>query len=457
MEQYPTRIFLVFLALVLLLPAACTAEVTGVGQATGSAGVAVMTALPVAFPVPTPGGETANYTKLEIMPSYLNVMPDPGGVKEMTVTVRNRDTKTAHVRPVVRQLPYGGPYVAESSWIGITPVNADIAPGESAKFIVAVTVPNGTLRGSYPTTITFTDETYPSAYPPPFPNYIHTLNLNINVASSPVIQITPLYINDQLEAGNEYTYTVDVKNKGSTSLSLNAKIGDESSLMYGPYGPQEPPLTGKSFTIRSPPPIAPGQNRSVTIIVRVPQNATGYFYGNVDLGIDNPSIRMEEGRVQLNLQIWKQPQRGFSKTFTVTSYEPISVELTSAMPMMSSATVDVASREMPRMEPSFDAMLTGPDGRIPLVPVEKVIKGSVGLGTDLYLGGSDQPGQYRDVGSQYVFSYTAQGRPGRWTLVVMPKNTQSFEYKISLGNEKSAPAGSLFVIPAGQPLAGTTG
>ena len=456
MEQYPTRIILVFLALVLLLPVACTAEVTGVGRATGSAGVAVMTALPMSLPVPTPGGETANYTKLEIMPSYLNVMPDPGVVKEMTVTVRNRDTKTAHVRPVVRPQPYSGPYVAESSWIAITPVNADIAPGESAKFTVAVTVPAETLRGSYSSMITFTDEAYPAAYPPPFPGYIHTLNLNINVASSPVIQISPLYINDQLEAGNEYSYTVDVKNKGSTSLSLNAKIGDESSMMYGPYGPQEPPLTAKSFTIRSPPPIAPGRNGTVTITVRVPQNATGYFNGNVDLGIDNPSIRMEEGRVQLSFQIWKQPQGGFSKTFTVTSYEPISVELTSAMPMMRPVTVDGASRNQPRTEPSFDAMLTGPDGRIPLVPVEKVIKGSVGLGTDPYLGGGDQPGQYQDVGSQYVFSYTAQGRPGRWTLAVMPKNTQSFEYKISLGNEKSTPTGSLFVIPTGRST-GTTG
>jgi len=457
MEQCQKRIFFIVLMFVFLIPAACADSEASTGFIQTSTSTVPVTGPAMAFPVPTPGGETAgNYTKLEIMPSYLNIMSEPGVAKEMTVTVRNRDTKTAHIVPMVRQQPYGGPYTAESSWVAITPASADIAPGESAKLTVAVTVPDGTLRGSYSTMATFTDEAYPSAYPQPFPNYIHTLGLNINVASSPAIQISPMYISDQLEAGNEYTYAVDVKNKGRTPLALSAKIGDETYPMYGPYGPQEPPLTAKSFTFSSPSSIPPGRNATVTVKVTVPLNASGYFSGNLDLGIDDPSIRMEEGRVQLNFQIWKQPEGGFSKSFIVANREPVVIELSSGMPMMSPVTVDGASRNMPRKEPTFETMLTGPDGRIPLVPTGKVIRGSVGLGTDPYAGNGDQAGHYQDGGSQYVFTYTAQGSPGTWTLAVKPKNTQSFEYKITLGNEKSTPAGSLFVIPSGL-SAGTTG
>ena len=176
-------------------------------------------------------------------------------------------------------------------------------------------MPAGTLRGMYSSMITFTDEAYPSAYPQPFPSYIHTLGLNINVASSPVIQISTPYISDQLESGSEDPYTVDVKNKGSAPLALNARIGDDSYPVYGRYGPQEPPLNAQSFTINAPSSIPPGWNGTVTLKVNVPKNASGYYNGNVDLGIDDPAIRLEESRIQLNFLIWQQPEGGFSKKF----------------------------------------------------------------------------------------------------------------------------------------------
>jgi hypothetical protein len=383
------------------------------------------------------------------MPSYMNFVVEPGERKEMTVTVRNRDTKTAHVQPMVRQQPYAGPYVAESSWIDVTPESTDIAAGESAKFTFSVLVPAGTLRGMYSSMLTFMDEAYPSPYPQPFPGYIHTLSLNINVASSPIIQISTPYISDQLESGSEYTYTVDVKNKGSVPLALNARIGDDSYPMYGPYGPQESPMDAKSFTISAPSSIMPGRNGTVTVKVNVPQNASGYYNGNIDLGIDDPSIRLEENRIQLNFLIWKQPVGGFSKEFVVPAQEPITIELTSAMPMMSPMTSAGTPRNMPRREPSFDATLSGPEGNANLVLVQKVIKGSVSLGTDPMLVNGDLAGQYQETGNQYIFTYSTQGKPGPWTLAVMPRNTQSFEYKITLGGDNPSQIPSLFTIPFG--------
>jgi P pilus assembly chaperone PapD len=413
-------------------------------SAAGSEAIAVQLA------EPTPAGESSvSYTKLEMMPSYMNFVVEPGEKKEMTVTVRNRDTKSVHVQPVVRQQPYGGPYVAESSWFVVAPASADIPAGESAKFTVTTTVPGGTVRGSYSSMLTFTDEAYPTPYPQPYPNYIHTLGLSVSVASSPVILISTPYISDQLESGGEYSYIIDVKNKGKTPLALNARIGDESYPSYGPYGPQSPPLDAKSFTVSGPFNLPPGQNGTITIKVNVPRNASGYFNGNVDLGIDDPAIRMEENRIQLNFLIWKQPEAGFSKKFMVTSQEPISLELSSAMPMMMPVTETGTPRDMPRREPSFDATLTGPDGNANLVLVEKVIKGSVNLGGDPMLSNGDRPGQYQESGTQYIFTYSTQGKPGEWTLAVMPRNTQSFEYKISQGGDNPSSGFPLFTLPAG--------
>jgi hypothetical protein len=456
MNQYVKSTILVILVLVFLVPDCCAADnQSGSNLGTDTAvipppaGSAVALPEPIAIPQPTTAPDPAgNYTKLEIQPSYMNFVVDPGEKKEMTVTVRNRDSKTAHVQPMVRQQPYSGPYVAESSWISVTPASADIAAGGSAKFTVAVVAPEGTLRGMYSSMLTFTDEAYLTAYPQPFPSYIHTLGLTINVASSPAIQISTPYINDQLESGGEYAYTVDVKNKGTTPLALNAKIGDDGYPMYGPYGVQEPPLTAKDFIINAPRSIAPGQNGTVTLNVNVPRNASGYYNGNVDLGIDDPSVTLEENRIQLSFQIWKQPEGGFTKKFIVPSQESISIELTSAMPMMMPMSPSGTPQAQPKRAPSFDTILTGPNGNANLVLVEKEIKGSVNLGTDSSLMNSDQPATYQETGSQYVFTYSAQGTPGQWTLAVMPRNTQSFDYKISLGGKDSSPSPSLFTLPS---------
>jgi len=453
MIQSQKGIILIAVLFAFLAPAVSAADEISSSVPLGSAVTVVRAEIPVPVPAPvsavaTAGEPAGNYTKLEIQPTYMNFVVEPGETKEMTVTIRNRDTKSVQARPTVRTQPYSGPFVAENSWTSVTPQSADIPAGESAKFTVRVRVPAGTLRGMYSSQLTFTDEACPTPYPQPFPNYFHTLSLMINVASTPVIQISTPYISDQLEAGNEYSYSIDVKNKGTTPLTLNAKVGEDGYPMYGPYGPQEPPLTAKSFALSAPATIPPGNNGTVTVRVNVPQNASGYYNGNIDLGIDDPSIRLEENRIQLNFLIWKQPEGGFVKKFTVTEAEPIGIELTSAMPMMSPVTGDGVSRNIPRREPSFDASLTGPDGKANLVLVEKVIKGSVNLGTDPYLGNGNLPGKYQESGSQYIFTYSAQGRPGQWTLAVMPRNTQSFEYRISLAKGEPVPVTRLFTIPS---------
>lgn len=427
--------------LIFLIATACAAEESQTGWATQSASsVAVATGGDMVFmPVPTAGSDPAgNFTKLEIIPSYMHFSLKPGESDEMTVTVRNRDKTTATIQPAVKSQPYGGPYLMDNSWVAITPLNAEVPAGGSAKFTVRASVPSDAIRGSYNSMVAFTDESYPSPYPTPFPNYIHVMSLAIDVTSPPAIQISTPYISDQMESGKEYPYEVTLKNTGNNPIQLNAKIGSDNYPMYGPSGVQEPALTESAFTLNAPSTLQPGATGTLNIDVRVPPDATGYYSGYIDLGIDDPSIREGEGRIQLNFMVWKQPQEPFVKKFSMDAADPISIELTSGISLFSGSLPSGILSSMPIREPAFDTILTGPEGAVRIRPVQKVIKGSVNVGGDPMLITSQQAGTYQEMNAQYITTYAADGRPGAWQLSVMPKNAQSFEYKITLGGADAA-------------------
>lgn len=433
--------------LIFLIATACAAEESHTAWPTQSASsVAVATGGDMVFlPVPTPtaGSDPAgNFTKLEIIPSYMHFSLKPGETNEQTVTVRNRDSKPATIQPAVKSQPYGGPYMLDNSWVTITPGRAEIPAGGSAKFTVRASVPSDALRGSYNSMVAFTDESYPSPYPTPFPNYIHVMSLAIDVTSPPAIQISMPYISDQMESGKVYPYEVTLKNTGNNPIQLNAKIGSDNYPMSGPSGIQEPALTESAFTLNAPSTLQSGATGILNIVVRVPPDASGFYNGYVDLGIDDPSIREGEGRIQLNFMVWKQPQEPFVKTFSLTGKEPITIELTSGipgfMPMTSSPlTLSGAPTDIPipAKEPSFETTLTGPDGNVALTQTQKVIKGTVMLNSDPSTGKLPTTNGYQVTGEQYIYTYSAPGKSGQWKLAVMPRNTQGFDYKIYLDSD----------------------
>ena len=390
----------------------------------------------VALPTPTPGSGAevpGNFTKLDINQMYLQIALKPGEVKGETVTVRNRDSKTVTLRPAVVAMPYGGPNQMDASWVTITPATADVAPGESAKFTISSAVPQDTLRGTYYGMIAFTDEQYPSPYPSPVPNYIHQLGLNVNVITQPIVQVSTLYIADQVRAGEQYRYTVEIKNTGTSAVKLNPGMGSDNNMMYGPYGLMEPVLTDSAFTLSAPPSIPPGENGTVEIAVNVPADKTGYYNGYIDLGIDDPALQQGEGRISMNLNIWTQPEETFIRTFTLDAADSISIELASGSGAYSMPYPAAKSQKAPAREPSFETTLTGPEGVVPVTSVQRVIKGSVSLGGDPMTSPSQPAGAYQETGTQYIVTYMASGKPGTWQLSVLPRNTQNFEYKITLG------------------------
>ncbi|HEX7628178.1 MAG TPA: hypothetical protein VF354_04575 [Candidatus Methanoperedens sp.] len=83
-------------------------------------------------------------------------------------------------------------------------------------------MPGDASIGNSGVQIAFTDEIMPTPYPSPVPNYIHALQVSIDIWTKPAIQIMTPYLNDMLEAGNEYDYeiklTTSVHNLGLPSV-----------------------------------------------------------------------------------------------------------------------------------------------------------------------------------------------------------------------------------------------
>ncbi|MFA5332247.1 MAG: hypothetical protein WC342_07700 [Methanoregula sp.] len=400
-----------------------------------------------------PAGDPAgNYTKLEIMPSYMHFMIRPGENSEQVVTIRNRDKRPVTINPVVRQNIYNGVNQAEKSWISISPAQAVIPAGQSAKFTIRVALPNDTLRGAYNSQVGFTSEQYPSAYPPAYPSYIHSVGISIDAAATPVVRIDPSYINDPLESGEVYRYTVTLTNSGSAPISLSPKISSDNYLIYASSGPVEPALNASSFALKAPTEILPKENATMTLTVNVPARTSGTYSGYIDLGIDDPGLREGEGRVSLLFTVWQQPAGAFTRQFSMSSSDTITIRLTATSPGYPQTG---SFRDPPEQEPAFDLLLTGPSGNVAAMLVKKEIRGTVSVGGDPGFYGTPMSNEYLPSGRQYSYTYTAQGWPGQWTLAVIPKNTQTFEYTIGFGNDQAASPVS-FLQPAYATSAGQT-
>jgi len=232
-----------------------------------------------------------NFTKLDISPRYGNAQFQPGENKEMTVTIKNKEAKSIKVSPIVVVPPFGE-YLMDKEWITISPKNIEIPVGGSQKFAIKVVIPADASIGYYNANIAFTDEKIPTPYPDPFPNYVHSYSLSVNLWAPPTIQILNPYINDQLEAGKEYDYKIKLKNTGNKAVAIDPKMSQQNQMYGGPFGTGSA-FTDDALTITSPKEIPAGASIEVNVHIKVPADAKGNYQGGIDLGIDDPSIRDE--------------------------------------------------------------------------------------------------------------------------------------------------------------------
>ncbi|KCZ71770.1 hypothetical protein ANME2D_01825 [Candidatus Methanoperedens nitroreducens] len=380
-------------------------------------------------PMPAGDMQAGNFTKLEISPRYGNFRLQPGESKEMTITIRNREKKTVSIKPDVVIQPYGE-YMIEKEWITVTPDSADIGAEDSQKFTVKASIPKDASIGYYSAQIAFTDEVIPVPYPQPFPSYVHSFGLSIDVWAPPKIQIMSPYINDQLEAGKESDYEIKLKNTGDKDIGISPRIGSDMGYM-GPYG-RVSTLTDDAITITAPKNVPAGAVEVVKIHVKVPADVKGYYNGYIDLGIDDPSVREWEGRVQLSFNIWKQPVDPFVKSFNLKEAAPTTIEISSNFfGMYPWGPWNQGTKTA--KEPSFETSLEGADGKAELKVVKTVIKGSVSMGSEIPPWEIESTGIYQEMGTQYIETYSADIPAGEWKLKVLPRNTDRFEYTITIG------------------------
>ncbi len=372
--------------------------------------------------------QPGNFTKLEVSPRYGNFRLQPGESEEITVAIKNKENIGVSVKPSIIVLPYGE-YMMEKEWITVTPESVEIPAGGSQEFIITAFVPKDASIGYYSTQIAFTDEVIPTPYPEPFPNYIHSFSLSIDVWAVPVIQIVTPYISDQLEAGKEYDYEIKLKNTGNKTIDINPKLSSEP-YYGGPFGQMTVALTDDAITITAPESIPAGATEVVKVHVNVPADAKGYYNGYIDLGIDDPSVREYDDRVNLNFNIWSQPTEPFVKSFLLREAAPVTIEISSNY--FGSGYPFVKGQGMTQ-EPSFETTLEGAGGQIRLNATKTVIKGSVSMGGDIPPWEIDSASIYQEMGVQLIETYVTTGSPGIWKLKVLPRNTQGFEYTITIG------------------------
>lgn len=378
-----------------------------------------------------------NFTKLEISPRYGNVQLQPGKESELTVTIKNKETKSIKVSPIVVVPPFGE-YLMDKEWITVSPANIEIPAGGSQKFAVKVVIPADASIGYYNANIAFTDEKIPTPYPEPYPNYVHSYSLSINLWAPPKIQISNQYINDQLEAGKEYDYKIKLKNTGDKAVAIDPKMSQQNQMYGGPYGMMTSAFTDDAITITSPKEIPAGGSIEVNVHIKVPADAKGNYQGGIDLGIDDPSIRDEwADMVTLGFGVWKQPTEPFVKAFNAKEAAPVTIEVSSNMFGVAYGYFGSSTNTKNKKDPSFAVTLTGTDNTaIPLTKVKTIIKGGVSLGgmNGLPPWESESEGIYQEMGTQIMETYKADVPAGDLKLGILPQNTQQFEYTITMGN-----------------------
>ena len=375
------------------------------------------------------------FAKLQINPGYSDMQLKPGGSDEFTVTVTNKDSETVTAAPFVAVQPYSE-NLFEESWATITPASADIAPDAKQEFVIEVNIPEDAYIGYYSTSIAFTENVMPTPYPMPYPVYLNSMHLSVNVWTPPNIQIQTPYISARVETGEVYDYEIKLKNIADRDIKINPKMSDNNRMYnYGPYGSMSPAFEDDVITITAPSVVKAGETAVVKVHIEVPDNAKGSYNGAIDLNIDDPSIREWDGQVQMNFMVWTQPSSPYEKSFTSKINAPITIELNS---QQYSYDRWMGTNTKKEGGPSFDKTLIDPSGEVvEMTLIKTTYSGSVNLGmSDFPPWEMDSEGIYQEVQTSYSEIYTAPGAVGDWTLKVLPANAEMFSYSITIGSSE---------------------
>jgi hypothetical protein len=168
----------------------------------------------------------------------------------------------------------------------------------------------------------------------------------------------------------------------------------------------------------------------MTIKVKVPENATGRYYGNIYMNVDGETSTDYTNNPQLSLDftVLKQPLIPYIKAFKTANEKPITVEV-------SASTNENPWLQSPKREkPSFELKLSRNNNPVDMNLVKSVDSGMVNIGGNYPLMWTTDDETVYQSFDTYAETYTVPGAVGDWELSILPKNMQSFGYSITVGD-----------------------
>jgi hypothetical protein len=393
------------------------------------------------------GNYFPEFDKIRVDPAYKNLDMKPGDSENFTVTVENRDNKTIKLKPKPLITPYTQNFINES-WISISPAEKALNPGEKQEFKVEVNIPKDADAGNYAVLIAFTEKVPEGDVAGYYPNFPGSMQLNINVWIPPNVQILTPYVNDLVEAGKKYTYEVKLRNTGDKDIAISPELTNAGGIIY-PGGVSQA-FDNSAISIEAPKTVKAGETAIVKLTLNIPADAKGSYSGSLDLNIDDPGFREYEGQVPLSFRILPVLKEPYETTFETKTADPITLEVKAYLYGYGLYN----SGENRSLIPSFDVSLKDPAGK-EVTPslVNTKYMGMINIVDNVYpqpypvpyvsskIGGSVETsgnkvgyqGNYQGGTTTFVETYTVPGAEGKWTLSILPKNTENFEYTVAIG------------------------
>jgi hypothetical protein len=380
---------------------------------------------------------------LLVDPGYSYLRIKPGESDEMIVVLYNHGKEPLTLEPYVAPKVFSDNMLDED-WVTISPAKAELKTGEKQEFTIKVSVPEDAELDHYDANVFFSDLEGDLAAL--YPGYNGALELSVNVWLPPNVQIFNSYINDRVEAGSEYEYVIKLKNVADKAISINPEFEVSEDEWYG-YSAQVS-LDEKDVTIIAPSVIKAGEKATVTVKVRVPADAEGNLYGRINLNIDDRTMNEWSQKVNMNFDVWQQPEEPFTTSFVAKTDDPVTIKIISR-------DYNYGGSSTSSTAPSFDVVLKNVDGQVKSVLIssghsstvslsqqspimwmvaERSVDGAMDEASALGISeDEEQFNVYQQGSTTYTEVYRVDGTVGEWTLEIMPHNTENFEYSVNIG------------------------
>lgn len=378
-------------------------------------------------------GDYGNYTVHSINPTYNYICIMPGDSKTFKVSFRNEGNETINVAPEVMDSPYSY-YTLDKSWIKISPASVDVEPGKEQDFEVEVSVPEDAESGEYEALIVFTDDVYnyenvdPEYIPDAEPQYVNVMYLGISVPVSPKLELQTSYLSDTMKPGEEYVYEIKIKNVAGKDVTIDPEVMDYGYCGY-PY--DQSAFNNDIIDISAPSVIKAGEIAKMTISIPVPKDASGYYNGLIEMNADGNENDGSVPQISLSFNVVEQSSAPYVKTFTTTTEEPILISVSTDSYTGSSVRVS------PKIEePSLDVSLKYNSKPVDLTLMETTESGYIYSQWYSFPSWSIENNSNYEGSNGHEKTYKVSGAAGTWELTILPKNTESFSYSVTIGDSE---------------------